>query len=171
MGLEQFGSIGGEIASHAGRLLDYLVPVSGDSGDQLDWQRADYLALGDWLELEEAVPLIDVFDDVEGGDRRKLHETLHAFHTALPFDEAERGWLGKIYDRLSEGGEYPSREMPRLIEGHEDQIMVEGLRKAVNGRDLMRRWIAWRRESGEYEGQGSLDQAREALGGLRELLS
>ena len=47
---------------------------------------------------------------------------------------------------------------------------MAGVRRVVSGRDLMRRWIAWRREAGEYEGQGSHDQARDALRTMQELM-
>jgi hypothetical protein len=170
MGRQQFGPIGGEIAYHAEGLIDYMAPDSDSSSDPLEWQKADALALENWLEIEEAVPLLDVFDDVGGEDRRKLHDTLHAFHTALPFNEAERGWLGRTYNKVNQI-DGSAKDAPRLIEGHEDRIMMAGVRRIVSGRDLMRRWIAWRREADEYEGQGSIDQARDALRTMQELVS
>lgn len=35
----------------------------------------------------------------------------------------------------------------------------------------MRRWLSWRSETDEYTGQGSLDQAREALADLIGLVA
>jgi hypothetical protein len=170
MGLQQFGPIGGEVASYARELVDYLAPDSGSSGGPSEWLRPDVRALESWLEIEDGLPLLDVFDDVDGEDRKRLHDTLLAFHTALPYNEAERGWLGQIY-RLPEP-ENPAKviDTPQRIEGHEDRIMVAGVRRAVSGRDLMRRWITWRRATGEFEGQDSVTQARSALVNLNDLL-
>jgi hypothetical protein len=168
MGLQQFGHIGGDVASYAETLLGYMSPERDSLGGQSGWPKPTS-PLEVWLELEADIPLINVFNDVTHEDRQKLNDALHAFHTALPFDEAERGWLGQTYNRLAE--QHVVREIPGLIEGCEDHIMMAGVRRVVSGRDLMHRWIAWRREADEYEGQGSLDQAREALGSLRDLLS
>jgi hypothetical protein len=169
MGYEQFGPIGGEIARYAGELIGYFsAEPEGLRAESQDVPKPDYLALEAWLELEGSVPLIDVSMDVDGEDRRKLHDTLLAFHTALPFNEAERGWLDQMHDRLCERS---VKDIPRMIEGYEDRIMMAGVQQVVNGRDLMRRWAAWRRETDEFAGQGSLDQAREALLSVQELLS
>jgi hypothetical protein len=168
MGYEQFGPIGGEIARHAGELIEYFsAKPKGLRAESQDMPKPDYLALQDWLELEGSVPLIDVSMDVDGEDRRKLHDTLLAFHTALPFNEAERGWLDQMHDRLCERS---VKDIPRMIEGYEDRIMMAGVQRTVSGRDLMRRWIAWRRETDEFEGQSSLDLAREALQELKDQL-
>jgi hypothetical protein len=169
MGRQQFGPLGMDIASRAGELLDYMAPDSDNAGGPLEWIKGDAVALEDWLEIEETVPLLEVPYEVEGEDRRKLHDTLHAFHTALPFDEAERGWLGRTYNNIDKIAR-TTEEIPRVIEGHEDQIMIAGVRRVVSGRDLMRRWIAWHREAGEYEGQGAIDQARDALRTMQELV-
>jgi hypothetical protein len=49
--------------------------------------------------------------------------------------------------------------------------MSAGIRRVIHGRDLLQRWWSWRRETGEYAGQGSLDQARDALEGVIELIA
>jgi len=170
MGLQQFGPIGGELAYHAERLLGYMAPDSESSGGPSEWLKADALALENWLEIEDAVPLLDVFDEVDGEDRQQLHNTLLAFHTALPFNEAERGWLWQIHRRVNDI-DCSTEDVPRIIEGYEDRIMMAGVRRVVSGRELMRRWIAWRRETDEFTGQSSLDQARQALQRMQDLVS
>lgn len=169
MGRQQFGPLGMDMACRAGELLDRMAPDSDSAGGPLEWIKGDAFALESWLEIEGAIPFLEVPYEVEGEDRRKLHDALHAFHTALPFDEAERGWLGRTYHKIN-GIDHLTEDTPRLIEGHEDRIMMAGVRRVVSGRDLMRRWIAWRREAGEYEGQGSHDQARDALRTMQELM-
>lgn len=168
MGYEQFGPIGGDVARYAGELIGYMSPELDSPSGQSGWPTPTR-PLEVWLELEADIQLIDVPTDVTYEGRQKLHDTLHAFHTALPFNEAERDWLCQTYNRLGE--RHLVTEIPELIEGYEDHIMMAGVRRVVSGRDLMRRWITWRREADEYEGQGSLGQARNALRNMQELLS
>ena len=78
-----------------------VVPDSDSAGGPLEWIKGDAFALESWLEIEGAIPFLEVPYEVEGEDRRKLHDALHAFHTALPFDEAERGWLGRTYHKIN----------------------------------------------------------------------
>jgi hypothetical protein len=165
---EQFGPIGVEIVHYTRGLLAYLAPGADAATAGLELQTADAVAIEDWLEMETEVPLLDVEMHVSGNDRQRLNDTLTAFHTALPFNEAERDWLGRVH--REEPGHRTVEARIGVIEAQEGQIMMYGVRKIVSGRDLMRRWITWRREADEYEGQGSLDQAREALGSLRDLL-
>ena len=78
-------------------------------------------------------------------------------HGAMPFDEVERDWLFEAHD------ETQGPNSITLIRRREATIVSGGLRRVVQGRDLIRRWWSWRRETDEFSGQGSLDQARDAL--------
>ncbi|MHB8242653.1 MAG: hypothetical protein ACYDHN_11750 [Solirubrobacteraceae bacterium] len=168
MGYERFGPIGEEIGDYARELIENFSAEPDELGPEShEMPKSDYRALEDWLEIEEAVPLIDVTLDVEGSERRMVHNALFEFNTALPFSEAERGWLNRMYRHLARQS---AKEMPQAIECYEDQVMASGVRQVVSGRDLMRRWVAWRRQTDEYEGQGSLDQAVEALRSIETLM-
>lgn len=83
-------------------------------------------------------------------------------HAALPFNEAERGIVCSAYRADSgEAGAY--REIPSQIRQQEFEIVSAGLGSVVRGRDLMRRWWAWRREADDFDGQDSLSRAKTAL--------
>jgi hypothetical protein len=168
---EPFGSVGAEVASYAGDLINYLSTEPEVLGDRsLVMPEYDCQALGDWLEIEEAIPMMEVVISAEimGPVKKKANDALFALHTALPFSEAERGWLIQLFRQLH----VPSIEaLPGMIETQEAQIISAGVKRVVTGRDLMRRWTAWRRETDEFVGQGSLDQAREALQSMQGLLS
>jgi hypothetical protein len=95
----------------------------------------------------------------------EVEDVLFRYHTALPFDEAEREWLWQAYDAAW------GPNSISIIRRREARVMSAGLRRVILGRDLMRRWWAWRRETDEYAGQGSLDAARESLRELIETVS
>jgi hypothetical protein len=105
-----------------------------------------------------------------GENRIKYVELMASWHTALPFSEAERHWL---WSENGAGAGTPglgSEEWMVTVRQSEARIVSAGISRIVRGRDLLQRWWAWRREIGEYAGQGSLDQAREAVVGLTALL-
>jgi hypothetical protein len=49
--------------------------------------------------------------------------------------------------------------------------MSAGIRQTVRGRDLIRQWVAWHRETDEYAGQNAVGVARSALAGVITLLT
>jgi hypothetical protein len=161
----------GASAEDVGRFLTYLsqnptTKVVGD-GTSWDsgWHSGDGAGLMDWAELEMQIHLTDFHRDSE--DRiepvNRFKELCHEFHTALPYDEAERTWLLQCMKEADAELE--------LLSQFEGQIVSAGLRKAVHGRDLIRRWVAWHRETDEYAGQNTLGVARSALAGLIGLLA
>jgi hypothetical protein len=165
---EPFGDVGNEIAQFAGLLIQSLSTdpeAANESGNMLE---EDSLALEYWLELEHLVPIVAVPEELDGDVRKAAHDALSTLHTATPFSEAERGWLLQVARQTT-----PRRveTFPGLVETQESQIMSAGIKLVVTGRDLMRRWTAWRRGQDEFEGQGGLDQAREALVRIQELMS
>jgi hypothetical protein len=165
---EPFGDVGTEIAYYARELIQSFSiepEVCDESGVM---PRTDSRALDNWLGLEHLVPLVDVPIELEGDVRQRAHDALSSFHTALPFSEAERSWLVRLFRQL----DAPTVEaFPIAVETQEAQIMSAGVKRVVTGRDLMRRWVAWRRERDEFEGQASLDKVREALQRVQELMS
>jgi hypothetical protein len=104
------------------------------------------------------------FEELMSGTRRAPHhvsELVTRYHVALPIDEAERGWL---FDQCN-GLAVP--EQLRFIRRQETTIVSRGLHRVVYGRDLLRRWSSWRRQTSEFVAQGTVDVARESL---RELI-
>jgi len=65
------------------------------------------------------------------------------------------------YDKDWEPGTYV--EIPAAIRKQRFEVFSGGMHRVVKGRDLMRRWWSWRRETDEFEGQGSLEQAKVAI--------
>jgi hypothetical protein len=92
---------------------------------------------------------------------------------SLPFDEAERNWLlSGVYEfvdnwQISLDTKRPAQQVGRQT----DKLLSAGQYQEVRGRDLLDRWWSWRRETGEYADGAGLNQARESLKGLIELIS
>jgi hypothetical protein len=122
--------------------------------------------LKSWLELDTGIALLAVPVEFAGAVSKRLSDTVLAVHAAMPFNEAERAWIYAAIVR-TEGSRL---RLPQKIESQEGTIMVAGIRRPVSGHDLMSRWLAWRRQTDEYDGQGSLDQARAALLSLQAQL-
>jgi hypothetical protein len=132
------------------------------------WLPSDYNSFNTWQLFELAVPFAQAALDVAEGAR--VNGLMRAIHAALPYDEAERVWLCEAF--YSEGNT-PDPEMAALpaVRGREVELVWSGLRHVVYGRDLLRRWWAWRRQTDEFRGQGTLPMARDALGNLYETLA
>jgi hypothetical protein len=85
-----------------------------------------------------------------------------AYNAALPFYEAERRWVRSMAaqtelepgdDRYAVEGAYEP-----LLDA-EAQIVSGGLRQVVRGRELVQRWVSWRRQTGEFAVQTEFDQS------------
>lgn len=127
---------------------NFLMMIPSDVMDTLDPPQADQAN----VKIDEFLALRD------------------RFHTALPFGEAERGWFLKAYsgdfEPTGTGG-----NVLKAIGNQEARIVTAGVRQVVNGRELVRRWLAWRRETDEYADQGTLDLARVTLDEIVTLTS
>jgi hypothetical protein len=121
------------------------------------WTPWDYVALADLRRLEERTPEAQAELESTSPERTTFDELLHNLHVALPFGEAERQWMSSNC--------FEPNDVKRRQEIH---IVSAGLRRVVYGRDLLRRWWAWRRETDEFGGQGTLELTREALRGLSD---
>jgi hypothetical protein len=174
---ETFGeNIHKEVGDLAYRLLDVLSQdVTRLEADVHGWTEADKKGVDlawetDWL-ARLVVPPKPVSDIA----RTDFVMLMGSFRMALPWTEAERRWLLDGYDFPNSAldtydmrGDDGWREFANQSEA---EVMSAGIRRIIRGRDLLQHWWSWRRETGEYEGQGSLEQARESLGGVIALLS
>jgi hypothetical protein len=163
-----YGELGTSLASDAHALLDYLSRPFDESANQGDgWYDFDADGLSTLVELERLVPHIRPDERVSIEDLETFHLALTAMRSALPLTHAERHWLVK--EHLGVDAYYV--HIQEEIGTRTEEVVSEGQRKQLDGADLLRRWLAWRRESGEYSGQGTLELAREALRGMVELLA
>lgn len=173
------GSVGAIVGDEGFVLLGYLCDDHPHS-ELASWQLADSVGLWSWLGLERELRTLPLPQELDTDNQRLPFELLtDQFHRALPYSEAERQWLVGTHPPE------PPRPTPlrqRTLEeeqeryheryfGLEARIVSAGLIHVVSGRDLMRRWLSWRSETDEYTGQGSLDQAREALADLIKLVA
>ena len=151
-----------EVSDNAGHLRQYL---SGELDSPLEpgptWCNADVVdveALPYLSELESSFDNLLIM--VPGGDPEDYDQKVDAqiedflklrnmFHTTLPFDEAERIWFLKAYRGDLEPVSASSNVLT-AIGNQEARIVTVGIRQLVSGRELVRRWLAWRRETGEY---------------------
>ncbi len=162
-----FGNIGDEIAGNAKALIGYLSeepePVVLGA---MEMPASDKVAFSEWIGMEWLIPIMDVPNEPLGGGviRRQAHDAVVAFHSALPYHEAERQWL----DRTGMGHE---GELSSYIQGQEERVMVAGVRRVASGRELVHRWILWRREAGPFAGQDSVAEACAALQRIQNMMS
>jgi hypothetical protein len=157
--LEPFGDIRAEIGDYAGEFRQQLESKPESTGTE---------ALSWLCQIESLLPIVEVPDEIDGDVRKRASDAIFSLHTALPFEEAERDWLVKVHHQLAR---HHKQVTPELFASLQGQIMLRGVQRAVEGQDLMRRWQAWLRQGDEFEGQGSLDQARDALGTLHQLMT
>jgi hypothetical protein len=115
---------------------------------------------------------------------RRRAQTMRAFggqlavyHSALPFNEPERQWLGEVFTLA---GTDLTRKYPgernyapgmKLLSEISTELIVAGVRQTVEGGELRERWLAWQHQTGQYEAQGTRGLARTALGAIAETLN
>lgn len=187
-GLEITGppfGIGTFLGSGARGMIEQLAPSTWQPGDRRRWQAADYWSLTSLYGFErECVPLLgresldhSVLHGPEEAKRefeQVVSRLTAAFHDALPFDDTERRWAVDVFERELGGGggvAHERRAATERFRATEDELTIDGVAQVVSGRELGRRWWAWRRNADEFAERGSLDDARAALRGLTELLS
>jgi len=132
------------------------------------WQYDDDAeALSSLLEIDAHRPHIRVTGEVSHEEMEEFDQHWKALDAALPITGPERSWLAMRYV----AGLDPSYDsVAKDLGGQEAEIVSGGIRRVVRGGDLLKRWIAWRRQTGDYANQGTLDLAREALRGIVEKL-
>jgi Arc/MetJ-type ribon-helix-helix transcriptional regulator len=159
---ERFGPFGAHGSVTAEDALDLLEELLADSSGAASgrsvWDRHDRRAFGSLCELYANWRFIEPAPDVDGAEIGELHRSLTDLSLAVPFSEAERTWL---FSRYLQG-----EQVPDGLYGSTAEVMSAGVRRVIQGRDLARRWWAWRRDEDEFAGQGGLDQARHVLGAI-----
>ena len=156
-------------ADAADALLDYLCDETLNQPDvplhDEDFFATDYLQqLGGYAEgLHEPLVALDGsygrLTDYEGQWRR--------FQAALPLGEPEFTWFLSIPNLKSTD---TIAELEQKIGYQVATIVSCGIHKVVSGRELLGRWVSWRRETGDFAGQGTLDVARDSLAELVEIV-
>jgi hypothetical protein len=157
-----FGAGGNEVGNYAISLLAGLrKPTLADTFLQSpQWDEGDVDTFEDLADLDTGIRFIGPAPDLDGGDIGDLHRDFKRLFAAVPFTEGERRWM---YEPPTD--QRRARGLDELV-GRTDEIMEAGVLRVVQGRDLARRWWAWRRERDEFAGQGSLHEARDALGAI-----
>lgn len=153
------------LAVTAGDMVSQLsqVPRQSDSR-RVRWLSSDYSTFYDWQELERTVPL--AFAELSVEDGYGLADQLERLHCALPYSEAERRWLRVDKAELPAGsGRWESMRRQEIA------VLSNGLVHVMHGREVLRKWWAWRRETDEFVGQGSIDEACAVLGTLANMFA
>jgi hypothetical protein len=167
-----YGDVGKQAGDYARSLLEELCepliyPAYDKDGQPTDWDYADGGALNSYIDFEFFVLHTRATAEVSADEMAAFDLKLNALRLALPLTEAERQWIFQPKGSVDPHYKFIVEE----IGVHEVELVSAGVRQVVNGRDVMRRWRAWRREADEYADQGTLDLAREALRGIVELLA
>jgi hypothetical protein len=163
-----YGGIGDEGGEHALQLLENLLapktPMPFASGETPRWDDTDQQGFHFLFGLQSDINCIDPsYDDtISTGE---IIDPWHGIATALPFSEAERYWMLEAQRRHWRTHRQRDPEVPltESIVSVETTVMSAGVRQVLRGRDLARRWAAWRREADEFSGQGGLTTALSML--------
>jgi hypothetical protein len=182
----QYGWRLGRSARGVAREIESGQPPS--RGHNRYWTQSDHRAFTGALAVEQLSRFVRMSPDVPVDQRQgiadQLHGSLSVFREAMPYSEAERRWLVDTDSRQhwshfvtdTDGAGHtrtrPASAAEKLsgLDGAEGEIVSAGLLQVVRGRELMRRWWEWRRETEEFTGQGSREVAYEALQELGQML-
>lgn len=136
------------------------------------WSSDDFRTFEDMCELETGLKFIEEAPDpyVDGGEIANLWRAFGRFHVALPLSEAERLWLFDPLDKKLPKERNADIHKPETLLGFAEEITSGGVKQVIQGREVVRRLGAWRREQDEFVGQDTLDEAREALGTIATTL-
>ncbi|MBS1860417.1 MAG: hypothetical protein JSS68_01755 [Actinobacteria bacterium] len=134
--------------------------------DERGWSASDATTLHVALSLEGDLRFFGLpnsgSDEVVDG----LYDFVDRWHGALPFDEQERVAVYKLHLKSRDNAPPPKTDvptLPELLQTTELELMTNGVRRAVRGRDLLQRWSEWRHGVGEFEGQDGYQEAMKAL--------
>lgn len=140
--------------------------------DEHGWTRADYKGLHVVTQVDYLGRILMPPATTSPDTLAKLAGSMVTLRTALPFSEAERNWLYDDPDgKADTAGSEEDIEYDDVVRQSSVRLVSAGLHRVVHGRDLMQRWWSWRRATGEYADGAGLNQARESLKGLIELLA
>lgn len=168
---------------YGGYVLYYLCDPAFNRPAVVSLHEDDLNALTDLEQIEhKATALFEPLAVADNYDTYSLVERFgeqwHTFQTALPFDTPERQWLTDhltsphlTTPRRTSFKDITAEEWAEAIASQEATIVSAGIHRAVSGRTLLHRWLTWRRELGDYQDQGTLDIARDALHNLITIVS
>jgi hypothetical protein len=166
-----YGRAGWSVGRYARGVVMALADVRVARGHHRYWTQTDYRSFGNLLSMERTARDLRMSPDVPFDDRRpiagQLNELLATAREAMPHSEAERRWLA---DKEVQLGSRTDQSLVTGLNMAEGEIISAGIRRTVQGRELTNRWWMWRRQIGEFEGQGTREVAYEALRGLGEML-
>lgn len=136
------------------RYLDRLYDGGGAR-----WQADDLIGFEYLARLNESMSRIDLGTDLDQPD--DLRYSWEYTMASLPFTEGERTWLFQAYDahQRRRTDDEPERSFVTKFSAVEAVVVSGGVRRELNGRKMMRRWMSWRRELHEYKNQGLLTRA------------
>jgi hypothetical protein len=142
------------------------VPLFANLGDMPDGPTDDdpsdpYHSLYFAMLLEDLLQLRAANEPTAPKLARRLGTAVLQWHAALPFTVAERARLVDVV-RVQKSP-YPEATEKSLDAMPPRTQISGGVRVTSDGPALKRRWLAWRLQRDEFEGQGSLIQARHAL--------
>jgi hypothetical protein len=167
-----YGPAGEELQFDAMRLLDNLLAPKAEMafgpGETPQWTKDDDSAFWCFYAFDASVAFLDDppaeegrADYVDGADVGNLFRNFRELNASLPFSEGERHWLLGLRTEHIRGRDYEAF-FGRLVAA-ETTVISAGVQQELVGRDLARRWPAWRREEQEFTGQGSLQNAQRLL--------
>lgn len=169
----RFGGTGEEVGRRAARLLtalsDSVPSFTPDADSMVVWSKNDFGAFENLVELETGIRFIAPRADVPGEEIGDLSRAFARFHTSLPITEAERYWLiDPIENRTDRTFDL---HYPATLLDVTEEVVSGGRVQVIEGREVIRRLSAWRRQTDEFEHERSLDDAREALGVVATMLA
>jgi hypothetical protein len=129
------------------------------------WYVSDHSSLGMAMSFEQEVREEGVHN-APAEVRDEVSSRVDDWHGALPFSEVERT---VIYDAYQRGHREP-RDVPSQLRQEGYQRISSGVSSRIEGRELMSRWWAWRRELDQFAGQESLIEARATVARMTALL-
>jgi hypothetical protein len=158
-----YGERGDEAGADALKVLDGLLAPKTPMPFSLDetphWDETDWRGFDDLFSLHGDMDYLDTSWEEDGLGTGELMEPWQHFTAALPFSEGERYWMIDASRQHWRTGRNLDTSFSEHLVTIETAVMSGGLRQALRGRDLVRRWACWRREAGEFAGQGSLTTA------------
>jgi hypothetical protein len=110
------------------------------------WDSADYEAFEHLDSYDSGIALMQLGSEIPTDDLQTLFRNFRHLGAALPFSEGERHWLFEANRSLRPLG-------IDLVEGiiaADTHVISGGLRQVLRGRELVRRWAAWRRQADEF---------------------
>ncbi len=169
----------------ASEALDRIGCLGATSIDALNYYRSAFPPNAPWDELsrvqrakvvveiermvsfESYVPSPDWAPALSRRAYQAIWDIVDEFRDTLPYAPAERRWLATAYQRTSE---LTYEETPDVLEADEGFIVSSGLHQVVQGRDLLARWVDWRRGAGVFEDSGAFSDSIVALGKMATLI-